>query len=318
MEVNIHQMNHTPVPLVIAFTPDYFIPAATCLYSIFENMRPDGQLHVICLLGGELPERLRQKIQVIGGQCARYSFVNLQGRLQDIYVDAKYTEAASYRLLLPDLLPEYDKVIYIDCDVIVRNDLVGLYHSVELGRNYLAAVFEAPLEFQMERFKAIGCDPMEYINSGFLIMNLKQMRRDKMVDKFLEASKADYLEFPDQDVLNRLCKGRIIGLAPYHNSIRTFYLPQYKKSFLQKYTEQDWEEVRRHGTVHYTGAKPWNYFTVEFRLWWQYYDRLPGEIKKEWKMNKKICLLAKLNGIPCVYFVLDGIRRLYRKLKYAL
>ena len=52
MEVNIHQMNHTPVPLVIAFTPDYFIPAATCLYSIFENMRPDGQLHVICLLGG--------------------------------------------------------------------------------------------------------------------------------------------------------------------------------------------------------------------------------------------------------------------------
>lgn len=317
MEVNTYRMNHNAVPLVIAFTPNYFIPAATCLYSIFENIQSDGQVHVICLLSEELPERLKQKIQLIGGKRAQYSFVNLQGRLQDIYVDAKYTEAASYRLLLPDLLPEYDKVMYIDCDVIVRNDLAELYHSVELGDNYLAAVFEAPLDFQMEHFEAIGCNPMEYINSGFLIMNLKLMRQDKMVDKFLEALKVDYLEFPDQDVLNQLCKGRIAGLPPYHNSIRTFYLPQYKKSFLQKYTEQDWEEVQRHGTVHYTGAKPWNHFTVEFRLWWQYYEQLPKEIKKEGKVNKKMYLLSGLNGIPGVSFVLDELRIVYRKLKYT-
>ena len=71
------------------------------------------------------------------------------------------------------------------------------------------------------------------------------MRRDGMVAKFIEASKADYLEFPDQDVLNQLCKKRIVGLPPYYNSIRTFYLPQYKRFFLQKYTEQDWKEVHQ-------------------------------------------------------------------------
>lgn len=304
------------VPLVVAFTPDYFIPAATCLYSIFEHMKTEGKLHVICLLSEDLPERLKQKIQRIGGSCARYSFVNLQGCLHDIYVDAKYTEAASYRLLLPDLLPEYDKVMYIDCDVIVRNDLVRLYQTTELEDNYLAAVFEAPLDFQIERFRSIGCDPMEYINSGFLIMNLKLMRSDRMVQRFLKALKADYLEFPDQDVLNQLCKKRILGLPPSCNSIRTFFLPQYKKAFLRKYTEQDWVDIRRHGTVHYTGAKPWNHFTVEFQLWWQYYELLPEEIKEEWEMNRKLYFLSRLYRTSLGACMINACQTLYRRLKY--
>ena len=127
------------IPLVVAFTPNYFVPAATCLYSIFENMQMDARLHIICLLSEELPERLKQKIQQIGGERSRYSFVNLKGRLQDIYIDAKYTEAASYRLLLPDLLPKYEKVMYIDCDMIVRNDLARLYHSTDL-ETYLSLI----------------------------------------------------------------------------------------------------------------------------------------------------------------------------------
>lgn len=156
-----------PVPVVIAFTPNYFIPASTCLYSIFASLDTEEQMHVICLLSEELPDRLKQKIQLIGGERAQYSFINLQGRLQNIYIDAKYTEVASYRLLLPDLLPEYDKVMYIDCDIIVRNNLVKLYRSVDLGNHYLAAVFEAPMDFQLGHLKVIGCHPDEYVNSGF-------------------------------------------------------------------------------------------------------------------------------------------------------
>lgn len=310
-------MDTNTIPIVIAFTPNYFIPAATCLYSIFMNTESESRMHIICLLSEDIPEWLRQKIQLVGGERAQYSFVNLQGRLRDIYVDAKYTEAASYRLLLPDLLPEYDKVVYIDCDVIVRNDLGKLYRTINLENNYLAAVFEAPMDFQVERFKALGCNPMEYINSGFLIMNLELMRRDNMVEKFIEASKADYLEFPDQDVLNQLCKGRIIGLPPYYNSIRSFYLPQYKSFFLRKYTEQDWIDVHRHGTVHYTGAKPWNRFTIEFRLWWRYYVQLPVEIKEEWKVNKRMYFLFRLNETMCGSYIIDKTQRLYRKLRYG-
>ncbi|MCD8236972.1 MAG: glycosyltransferase family 8 protein [Prevotellaceae bacterium] len=304
------------VPVVVAFTPDYFVPAATCLHSIMKHAGEDARFHVICLLSEDLPEHLREKIQLIGGENTTYSFFNMFGRLQNIYVDSKYTEAASYRLLLPDLLPEYEKVIYIDCDVIVRNDLAALYHSVNLRDYYMAAVFEAPLDFQIERFEAIGCNPMEYFNSGFLVMNLEKMRHDGLVEKFLEASRIEGLEFPDQDVLNMVCKGHILGLPPYYNSIRTFYLPQYKQSFLRKYTETELSDVKKHGTVHYTGAKPWNHFTIEFVLWWTYYDELPKAIKEEWKMNRKLhllYLLCKMKYSGCMIF---GLQKIYRYLRY--
>ncbi|MDR0542773.1 MAG: glycosyltransferase family 8 protein [Dysgonamonadaceae bacterium] len=305
------------IPLVIAFTPDYFIPAATCLLSVFENTNPEERFHVICLLSEELPERLKQKMHLVGNRYARFSFINLQGMLPDIYVDEKYTVAASFRLLLPDLLPEYDKVMYIDCDVAVRNDLALLYRSVELGDNYLAAVFEAPMDFQEEHLRNIGCDPSAYINSGFLIMNLALLRQDNMVEKFMEASKAEYLEFPDQDVLNKVCKNRIVGLPPCYNSIRTFYLPQYRHFFLRRYTEQDLEAVLLHGTVHYTGAKPWNRFTVEFQVWWRYYDRLPEKIKEEGRINKKMYYLYKLYETVPGMLLINGVQSLYRKFKYC-
>ncbi|MCS2717300.1 hypothetical protein [Bacteroides thetaiotaomicron] len=54
--------------------------------------------------------------------------------------------------------------------------MVQLYHSIDLGMNYLAAVFEASMDFQLDHLKTIGCNPNEYINSGFLIMNLELMR----------------------------------------------------------------------------------------------------------------------------------------------
>ena len=303
------------IPLVIAFTPNYFIPAATTLLSLFENTDSDERFHIICLLSEELPERLKQKIHLACNQHTRFSFVNLQGKLSDIYVDEKYTVAASYRLLLPDLLPEYEKVMYIDCDVVVRNDLAKLYRSVELGDNYLAAVFEATLDFQEERHRKIGCDPEAYINSGFLIMNLALLRQDNVVKQFIKASKADYLEFPDQDVLNIVCKNRILGLPPWYNSIRTFYLPQYKHFFLRRYSEQDWEAVFRHGTVHYTGAKPWNHFTVQFLIWWQYYERLPKEIRMEGNVNRKMFFLYKIYNSDVGYFLISNIQNIYRKLK---
>src|SRR5690606_6393201 len=148
----------------------------------------------------------------------RFSFVNLEDSLNDIYINERYTVAASYRLLLPELLPELEKVIYIDCDVLVRNNLAKVYSEIELGNNYLAGVFEATLDFQLPHMEAIGCKPGSYINSGFLVMNLELLRRDNMTSKFIEASKEHCWEFPDQDVLNKLCRERVLGLSPYYNS----------------------------------------------------------------------------------------------------
>ncbi len=303
-------------PIVLAFTPNYFIPAVVCIQSIVDHAPKNKKFHVICLLTEKLPENMERKLRDFGEGRIYYSFINLQGKLKDIYVDERYTIAASYRLLLPDLLSEYDKIIYIDCDVIVRNDLSEIYHQTILKDNYLAAVYEAALDTQIPYLESIGCKPGYYINSGFLIMNLEELRRNKMVPKFLEASKAENLQFPDQDVLNQLCGGHITELPPYYNSIPTFFLPQYKKNFLVRYTENDWKRVQQHGTIHYTGGKPWNGFTVKFDEWWKYYDKLPQEIKNEWNINKKIYFLYRVYKTGIGKTLIETIQKIYRLLKY--
>lgn len=305
------------IPIVLAFTPDYLTPAAACIISMLESSNTKDCFRVICLLTEPISEKKKAELSALNESRLHFSFFDLTGKLSDIYVDEKYTIAASYRLLLPDLLPEYNKVIYIDCDVIVRNNLAKLYWETDLGNNYLAGVFEATLDFQMLHMQAIGCEAGQYINSGFLIMNLDLLRKDNMVAKFLEASKEEGLEFPDQDVLNKLCKGRIMGLPPYYNSIRTFFLPQYKKHFLKYYTEGDWDAVQHHGNIHYTGAKPWEAFTIKFAEWWKYYEMLSENLKSEWQPNKKMQQLYQIYKSAFGRYLIDGALGMYRKVKYG-
>lgn len=303
----------SPTPLAIAFTPNYFVPAATMLKSLLEAST--GSFNVICLVTEEIPDRMQEKLQRLDNDRLSFEYIPMKGRLQGIYIDPRYTEAASFRLLLPELLPEYDSIVYIDCDVIVRQDIGELYRETELGSNYLGVVFEAPIENQAERFKALGCDPHRYFNSGFLLMNLAAMRKDKISEKLLEACRVDYLEFPDQDALNQVCQGHVVPLSPVYNGIRTFFLTQYKADFVRQYSEDLWKEVQDYGTIHYTGGKPWNIFSVKFGEWWKTYDSLPDEIKEEWIPNEKMHRLWSMYRIPIVGKTIEGMRSLIRLLK---
>ena len=269
------------IPLAIAFTPNYFVQAAATLRSVLDAS-PDGQFRVICMLSEEIPQRMKDKLQRLGGERLTLEYILLKGRLEGVYIDPRYTEAASLRLLLPELLPELDKILYLDCDIIVRQDLAKLWAQTDLADNYLAAIYEAAIEGQADRFRALGCDPAKYFNSGFLLMNMAQMRAKKVSEKLLEACRVPYLEFPDQDALNQVCQGRVLPLSPLYNSIRTFFIPKYKANFVRQYSEPLWEQVQREATIHYTGGKPWDLFTVQFAAWWKVYDRLPAEIKEEW------------------------------------
>jgi lipopolysaccharide biosynthesis glycosyltransferase len=294
------------IPLAIAFTPNYFVPAATMLRSLLDSSKDNFK--VICLVSEEIPERMRKKLERLGEGRLSFEFIPLKGRMEGIYTDPRYTEAASFRLILPELLPEYDSIAYIDCDVIVRQDIGKLYRETDLGDNYLGVVFEAPIENQAERARALGCDPNRYFNSGFLIMNLRQMREEKVSEQLLDACRVPYMEFPDQDALNKVCLGRVLPLSPVYNSIRTFFITRYKPDFVRQYSEELWDEVQAHGTIHYTGGKPWNIFSVRFEDWWKTYDRLPDEIRQEWAPSPNVYHLWRWYRIPLVRRIVSFLR----------
>lgn len=269
-----------------------------------------GDFEVICLVTEEIPERMQDKLIRLGAGRLSFRYIPLKGRLDGIYTDPRYTEAASFRLLLPEILPEYDSLVYIDCDVIVRQDVGRLFAETDLGDNYLGVVFEAPIENQADRARAVGCDPQRYFNSGFLLMNLAQMRKEHVSERLLEACRVPYLEFPDQDALNQICIGHVLPLSPVYNGIRTFFIPKYKPDFVRQYSEELWREVQDHGTIHYTGGKPWDIFSVRFADWWRVYDILPEEIRQEWTPSAKVIRLWRTYRVPVAGCILDVMRRI--------
>lgn len=299
-------------PVVIAFTPNYFIPAATLVSSILTS--GSGEFEFICLVTEEIPERQKRLLKELTGSRARFRYLTPDLE-KGVYIDPRYSAAAEFRLLLPELLPGYDRIIYVDCDIIVRNDLSELYNSAEPGDKLLAAVYEAPIGEQAENWKRLGCDSGRYFNSGFLAMNLSLMRKEGTSKKLIGALKTDFLEFPDQDALNMVCIGKVSPLPPYFNAIRTFWLPQYRTEFLSRYSEEDLEEIKTHGNIHYTGGKPWNQFTVEFDKWWRIYYSLPEEVRKEWRPSLKMAILSKLYISRAGKWSIDALRWLYRRLK---
>ena len=299
------------ISLAIAFTPNYFVQAATTLRSVLDAC-PDAQFRVVCMLTEDIPQRMKDELNRLGAGRLELEYILLKGRLKDVYIDPRYSEAASLRLLLPELLPELDRILYLDCDIVVRQDIARLWEETRLGDNYLAAVYEAAIEGQAERFRALGCDPARYFNSGFLMMNLAQMRQEKVSEKLLEACRVPWLEFPDQDALNQVCQGRVLPLSPLYNSIRTFFIPKYKPDFVRQYGEGLWEQVQKEATIHYTGGKPWDLFTVQFAAWWRVYDTLPAEIKAEWTPGR-MARFWKIYRTP-LGRVLDAVRNVKQQL----
>ena len=297
--------------LAIAFTPNYFVQAATTLKSLLDAST--GDFDVICMVSDPIPETMQEKLARLAGSRMSFRYIPLKGRLEGLYIDPRYTEAASFRLLLPELLPEYDKILYLDCDIIVRQDVGKLYRETDLGENWMGVVFEAPIEQQAERFQALGCDPTRYFNSGFLLMNLAQMRKDGVTEKLLEACRVPYLEFPDQDALNQVCQSHVLPLSPLYDSIRTFFIMKYKPDFVRQYSEELWDAVQREGTIHYTGGKPWDLFTVQFRAWWRVFDTLPQEIRDEWTPAPKMYRFWRFYRIAPVGKAFDMLRALKQR-----
>lgn len=282
------------IPVAIAFTPNYFVPAATMLHSLFRNADMEQQYTVYCLESEEIPQRQKDMLGLLTcGRNVTYSFLHVNSLPPGTAISSRYSEAALYRLMLPELLPDLDRILYLDSDIIIRRDIARVFSETDVTDMLLAAVAEPPIEDQEPKRKAMGLDPRQYFNSGFLILNLDLMRREASSTAMLDLLKDDSLEFPDQDALNQVCKGRVRFIHPSNNSIRTFFIDKYRPAFLGMYSASDLDEVITGGNIHYTGGKPWNMHTVQFGAWWDEYRMLPDSIRQEWTPRHSIIALAR-------------------------
>jgi lipopolysaccharide biosynthesis glycosyltransferase len=168
-----------------------------------------------------------------------------------------------YRVLLPELLPELDRILYVDCDTLTRADLAPLWQT-NLADHYIAAADNVLERDFADRAERLGLPPgQRYFNSGVLLMNLDRMRREQCSTALLDygRSRGDSLVWPDQDALNVVLGARRAPLHPRWNCQNTlFYFPDRSSAVFGADVVRD--AVLAPAIVHFEGpalAKPWHY-----------------------------------------------------------
>ena len=187
-----------------------------------------------------------------------------------------YSIDTYYRFFIADLFPEYDKVIYLDSDIIVLGDISDLYfYNIS---NYLLGVVQEQVMAHNECFsdyveKALGVKCKNYFNAGILLMNSKLFRLYNIQSKFFKLmGRFKFRVTQDEDYLNVICKDKVKYLDLGWNKM--------------PFEETGFDDVDLK-IIHYTlGWKPWHYENVRYEeYFWQYasqteyYDLLQNQLK---------------------------------------
>ena len=100
-------------------------------------------------------------------------------RVDGLPVNVRFPPAIWYRTFLPDLLPDADRVVYLDCDTVLFDDIAELV-TTDLQGCAVAAVDNVSLGHQADSAR-VGLDAdTRYFNSGVLVLDLDQWRRDDL------------------------------------------------------------------------------------------------------------------------------------------
>lgn len=197
------------------------------------------------------------------------------------------TYAACFRLVLPDLLPNVSKCLYVDCDTLICSDLSGLF-SLPLSGFYFAGVpargYYLEEKAHRQRLGLKG-DEFVYCNSGVLLMNLDEMRQDEISMRLIRTLENGWA-CADQDALNVVCEGRIKEIPFKYNAMVLYFDDRF--AALRALVDADeYDEAERFPViVHYAcDVKPWDGGNVPFSgLWHQFANNsISGSL---WRLSR--------------------------------
>ena len=209
--------NLNTIPIFFTVDDKYVPFLAVALQSLIENSS-EKNYYLIKILYTSITEENQEKIKKYEKENVNIEFVDLNYYINKIknklYTRDYYSVTTYFRLFIPNLYPQYNKALYLDCDIVLLADVAELY-NIDMGDNLVAAAPDDVIQkievFQEYVEKVVGvADYRNYFNAGVLLMNLDELRKFDFQEKFLYSlEKIKFAVAQDQDYLNRLCKGRV-------------------------------------------------------------------------------------------------------------
>lgn len=262
----------THYPIAFSFDDNLLVPAQVTLSSLFATAPPDVTYDVYLTYSSSTlkPESIKAIEQLIAAYPGNdFTPLDVGQAFNDCFEIRDITVPTYYRLLLPELLPKVDKIIYSDVDIVFARSPHQAYHWIK-DQNLLCGVKNVYRNADEPYLQKIGVPKGEYINAGFIVMNLSKMRENALCSKFVEMSKTDYI-FQDQDILNITCQGSINQLPLRYNVHAMHDYAKDAENF-----DKDRKELLEATVIHYAGVKPWNNIgCFYYDQWWEAYRHSP-------------------------------------------
>ena len=193
---------------------------------------------------------------------SEYEFIQMDNSLFKGAIHDPLGVSSSYRLKLPSLLKE-NKVLYLDSDVIVLNDISKLY-EYDISDYYIAAVEDKLSDLMKPRVDFKENDI--YINGGVQLLNLDMFRKNNLEELIFE--KLRQTLWTDQDVINYVCKDKILQLPLIYNIMAL------KDNDIYKNRRKEYEDALEAPVILHFTNKPWKEEVKYGEYWFMYADLL--------------------------------------------
>lgn len=256
---------------------DKYVPyAAVTIKSVITNSSKEDEVH-IHILSDFISRRNQTRLTKL---CNDNIYIHIHIVSDTTIIKGLVTGVWSiyawYRLLLPDLLEkDIHRVLYLDCDVLVNDNVRPLF-TVDLSGKAIAACIDTQ-SYNKDRRMRLGYDCyMNYICTGVLLINLDKWREEKTHEKIIAFAKAnsELLQFPDQDAINVICQDDKIILSPKYGALVTYFT---NFDFIRQHLGEIECIFDNPAIIHYAGYQPWVFEkdkSPHSYLWWKTYYSL--------------------------------------------
>ncbi len=270
-------MQQTKINIAFICDDGYAMPTGVAITSLLANKHEDSHYSVYIITSG-LSEENMARLKGMATPTAEIHIVDVPDTGKYDYLRKPgfaVTPTAIFKFELPSLLPDLDRVLYMDGDIIIQKDLSEVY-STDLTGCYAGVVKDyRGMTLHGDFRKRLDINHTAYFNSGVMLLNLVKLREDDMTQHLLYYRANSNNFYMDQDALNVVFAEKVKYLSYLYNmqttSWRFFPISDLTRFYGLPLVNDRYELVHQAAVVHYTAEKPWNYFDVCCSELWLHY-----------------------------------------------
>ena len=280
-------MSKKEVPIVYASDNAY----APYMYISMKSLISHTNLntvYIIYVLYTGINEETLQKIRDLEQEHVSIFCIDIKERMENLKIlgSGHLSAATCYRLFIAELFEQYSKIVYIDSDTVILEDIEKFY-QISLEGKTVGAIHDVVCTFLVDHYReSINMDVRNGFNAGILLIDTKRFKEKGIKEKCIKLLEEDSLRdkrkffYMDQDVLNLTLRDEVFFIDSRWNFQWQYLWRLY--TVLNKYQQRYIEDAGSPKIIHYAGnIKPWERPDLELAdVFWkiarstEYYERI--------------------------------------------